>query len=276
MPDINLVLSIPQGAITATSLGIDGLARHRSPGSGKHFKGRKLFADLAVKNLSPDFEFLDEGNWRNAEEDTKSAIAAAAAGNRTKTALSNNAFSCTPISAYKRMFLVKTGGETMEMEHGELLHSFKTHNCHEEMSPEQVAAEAGIDNQPDLRPRLYLVMCPIELLLFSNLTPIEYAWYATHRPGKVFRQVVFTELNTEQTHIAAQSRYRDARNEIESDPDKKTKTVVGDDCMSEIPFHTWMGYSRETEGGLYVADRKHIDLWKFPEEIPAIWERTRG
>ena len=276
MPDINLVLTIPQGAITATSLGIDGLARHRSPGSGKHFKGRKLFVDLAIKDLSPDFEFRDEGNWRNAKTDTESALAAAASGNRTKTALSNNAFSCTPISAYKRMFLVKTGGETMEMEKGQQLHVFKGHNCHEEMSPAQVAAEAGIDNQPDFRPRLYLVMCPIQLLLVSNLTAVEYAWYATHRPGKVFRQVVFTEIQTEQTHLAAQSRYRDAWHEIDADPDKKTKTVVGDDCMNEIPFHTWTGYGRKTDGGLYVADQNHIDMWQFPSELPSTWERVRG
>lgn len=276
MPNTNLILSIPQGAITATSLGIEGLARHRSPGSGKHFKGRKLFVDLAVKNLEPDFDFLNEGNWRDAKGDTIAALTTASKGNRTKTALSNNAFSCTPIHAYKGMFLVKTGGEVMELEQGEQLHEFKGHTCHEEMSPSEVAQEAGIDNQPDLRPRLYLVMCPIELLLVSNLTPVEYAWYATHRPGKVFRQVVFTELQTEQTHLAAQSRYRDARQEIDADPDKKTKTVVGDDCMNEIPFHTWLGYGQQTEGGLYVADHKHIDMWKFPSRIPDNWERARG
>lgn len=274
MPDVNLVLSIPQGAITATSLGIEGLARHRSPGSGRHFKGRKLYIDLAVKDMQPDFRFLDEGNWRDAQADSIAAMASAAAGNRTKTALSNNAFSCTPISAYRKMFLIKTGGAALEMEPTGILHKFTGHHCHEEMSPSQVADEAGIDNQPDLYPRLYLVMCPIELVLFSNLTPIEYAWYATHRPGKVFRQVVFTELIDEPTHLAAQSRYRDARDEINSDPEKKTKTVVGDDCMNEIPYHNWKAYNDRTSSGIYVADKEAISVWRFPEEIPADWERA--
>ncbi len=276
MTDVNLVLNIPQGAITATSLGVEGLARHRSPGSGRHFKGRKLLVDLKVRDMAPDFEFLDEGRWRDAGADAKAALAAAAAGNRTKTALSNNAFSCTPIDAYKSLHLIKTGGEAMELEYSGVLHTFKGHQCHEEMSPSQVTDMAGIDNRKDLSPRLYMVMCPIELVLFSNLTPIEYAWYATHRPGKIFRQVVFTELVNEPTHLAAQSRYSDARQEIESDPEKKTKTVVGDDCMNEIPYHNWKAYHAREESGVYVANREKISIWKFPEEIPVDWERARG
>lgn len=276
MSDSNLILSIPQGNITATSLGIEGFARHRSPGSGKHFKGRKLLVELAVKDLQPDFEFLDEGGWRNPKSDTVAALAAAAAGNRTKTALSNNAFSCTPVTAYKQAYLVKTAGKVMKMDSGILLHKFKESLCTEEMSPDQVAAAAGVPSTEDRRARFYMVMCPIELLLISNLTPIEYAWYATHRPGKVFRQVVFTELHTEQPHLAAQSRYRDALQEITDDPEKKTKTIVSEDCMNELPFHSWLGYHRETEGGLYIANQDHIDLWKFPEEIPTSWERAQG
>ena len=276
MSEIHLILSIPQGAITATSLGIEGLAWHHSPGSGKHFKGRKLFVELAVENGRPDFEYLDEGGWRDAEGDTISALAAAAAGKRTKTALSNNAFSCTPIEAYRRIYLVKTGGEVMEMEPGGQLHVFKQGDCREEMSPAEVAAAAGCPTPKERKRRIYLVMCPIQLLLVSNLTPIEYAWYATHRPGKVFRQVIFTELHTEQSQLAAQSRFTDARLELELQPEKKTKTIVSQDCLNEVPFHTWVGYRRRNEGGLYVADQGHIGLWRFPAEIPLVWERALG
>lgn len=276
MSEIHLILSIPQGVITATSLGIEGLAWHHSPGSGKHFKGRKLFVELAVENGRTDFEYLDEGGWRDAEGDTVSALAAAAAGKRTKTALSNNAFSCTPIEAYRRIYLVKTGGEVMEMEPGGQLHVFKQGDCREEMSPAEVAAAAGCPTPKERKRRIYLVMCPIQLLLVSNLTPIEYAWYATHRPGKVFRQVIFTELHTEQSQLAAQSRFTDARLELELQPEKKTKTIVSQDCLNEVPFHTWVGYRRRNEGGLYVADQSHIGLWRFPAEIPLVWERALG
>lgn len=276
MLDLRLVLSIPQGIITATSLGIHGLARHGSPGSGKHFKGRKLFADLALKDKKPDFFYLDEGRWRDAEGDTAGALAAAAAGKRTKTALSNNAFSCTPIDAYRRLFLVKTAGEVMEMEERIRLHDFPESRCHEEMSPSEVAAAAGIPDTPRRRRRTYLVMCPIQLLLMSNLTPVEYAWYATHRPGKVFRQVVFAELEKELFHMAAQSRFTGAEQELESQPTKKTKTIVSGDCINEVPFHTWSGYGDAREGGLYAADGRHIDVWRFPAEIPAAWDRVIG
>ncbi len=276
MPEVNLVLSIPQGLITATSLGIGGLARHSSPGSGKHFKGRKLFVDLALKGGLPDFEYLDEGGWRNARGDTVNALKAAGEGKRTKTALSNNAFSCTPIKAYRRIYLVKTGGEVMEMEPKGQLHVFKSRDCHEEMSPAQVAEAAGSPVQPRQGCHLYLVMCPIQLILLSNLTPVEYAWYATHRPGKVFRQVIFTELHDEQFQFAAQSRFEDARQELETQPDKKTKTIVSDNCMNEVLFNTWLGYGKSAEGGIYAADQNHIDLWRFPSPIPVNWDRAIG
>lgn len=276
MPEVNLVLSIPQGLITATSLGIAGLARHGSPGSGKHFKGRKLFVDLALKNGLPDFEYLDEGGWRNTRGDTVNAVKAASEGKRTKTALSNNAFSCTPIKAYRSIYLVKTGGEVMEMAPAGQLHAFRSRECHEEMSPAQVAEAAGIPAQHPQGTHLYLVMCPIQLILLSNLTPIEYAWYATHRPGKVFRQVIFTELHDEQFQFAAQSRFEDARAELETHPEKKTKTIVSDNCMNDVLFNTWLGYGKGTEGGIFVADQSHIDLWRFPPVIPVNWDRAIG
>ncbi len=276
MADVNLVLSIPQGTITATSLGVEGFARHRSPGSGKHFKGRKLFADLLTTGLTPGFSFLDEGGWRNSRKDAATALAAAASGNRTKTALSNNGFSCTPVNAYKNVYLVKTAGNVMKMDTRKPLHTFADGKCHEEMSPAQIAEAAGLKEPEARKPRFYMVMCPVELLLVSNLTPAEYAWYATHRPGKIFRQVVFTELNSEQTHLAAQSRYRDAIDELSADPEKKTKTVVSDDCMNEIPFHSWVGFRRRRQGGVFVADSSHIDIWEFPELIPHDWEKAQG
>lgn len=164
----------------------------------------------------------------------------------------------------------------MEMAPGSLLHKFGESGCTEEMSPADVAAAAGVPDTAHRRARFYMVMCPIELLLVSNLTPVEYAWYATHRPGKMFRQVVFTELHTEQPHLAAQSRYIEALKEISDDPEKKTKTIVSEDCMNELPFHSWLGYHRKNQGGLYIANNDHIDLWKFPVELPVAWDRAGG
>lgn len=276
MADLNLILTIPQGVVTATSLGIAGLARHRSPGSGKHFLGRSIFADLAVSNGRPDFEFLNEGGWRDAAGDTQAALDAIRAGKRTKTALSNNGFSCTPVDAYRRCFLVKTGGEVMELElRGEVAH-FRRGDCQEGMSPTEVAEAAGTPDPGRRAPRLYMVLSPIEFLVLSNLTPGEYAWYATHRPGKVFRQVVFAELRADQTHLAAESRFNDAREELLGQPNKKTKTIVFEDCINRVPFPAWVGYHREAPGGLYVADKTRLSLWEFPVEIPRSWERVDG
>ncbi len=276
MSDLNLILSVPQGAITATSMGVEGFARHNSPGSGKHFKGRKLFIDLAINNKLPDFEFLNDGGWRDAETDTTKALKAAASGKHTKTALSNNAFSCTPINAYKQIYLVKTAGKVMALEQGQALHKFKTHNCHEEMSLAEVATAAGCPERKERTTHLYLVMSPIQLLIVSSLTPAEYAWYATHRPGKVFRQLLFAEVQPNQSGLAAESRFTNARHEIDTLPDKKTKTIVSGDCINKVRFQTWLGYENSTEGGLYVANHKQINVWHFPKEIPVNWDRSHG
>jgi len=47
-------------------------------------------------------------------KDTLNALSAMVPGKRTKTALSNNAFSCTPIDAYRHVYLGKTGGQVTE------------------------------------------------------------------------------------------------------------------------------------------------------------------
>ncbi len=277
MAGVNLILTIPQGVMTATSLGVEGLARHRSPGSGKHFRGRKVYVDLALTaDGRPDFEFLDEGGWRDTAGDTAGALTAVSDGKRTKTALSSNAFSCTPLSAHQAAYLVKTGGEVLKLDPHVELQTFASHDCGEEMSPSDISRAVGRPEPAVRRPRLYMVLSPVELLLLSNLTPEEYAWYATHRPGKVFRQVVFTELRADQTQLAALSRYVNARQELEQQPAKKTKTVVSEDSLNEVPFENWLGFSHEERHGLYMADRERIGVWRFPREIPRIWERAAG
>lgn len=275
--ELHLLLVVPYGIVTATSLGIEGYARHRSPGSGKHFSGRTVFADLAITaDDHPDFRFLDEGNWRDAYGDTVAALRAVRSGKRTKTGVSNNGFSCTPVEAYRGCYLVKTGGRMLQMESSKTLISFSNHACDEGMSPEQIANVIGRPSSGHRTPRLYMVLCPIQLIMLSNLTPEEYAWYATHRPGKIFRQVMFTELLSEQPHIAAKSRFENARRELLEKPEKKTKTIAFEDCINHMPFGEWVGYRRETPGGIYAADRNGVSLWQFPTTIPGAWERSEG
>ena len=53
MSNVNLVLIIPQESVIATSLGLEGLAWRLSPGSGRHFRGRAIFADLSISPPTP-------------------------------------------------------------------------------------------------------------------------------------------------------------------------------------------------------------------------------
>jgi len=276
MNEPQLILAIPSGNVTATSLGINGLALRRSPGSGKHFCGRSILIDLPTDGEKPCFDYLDEGGWRNTYADTVAALAGVKAGSRTKTALSSYAFNCIPISAYQSCHLVKTGGATMALGEAELLLNYANHACDERMTTDQVAQAIGQKTAAIRIPRLYMVIRPTQFIMISNLTPEEYAWYATHRPGKIFRQVMFTEIRDEQPQIAAQSLFADARQELEANSTKKTKTIAFEDCLNRVPFQDWIGYRHEARGGLYVGDSNKLTLYPFPADIPHSWHKIEG
>jgi len=275
MNDAQLILTIPHGNVTATNLGVDGLAKRRSPGSGKHFRGRSILIELACDGEQPGFSYLNEGGWRDAQGDSVAALAGVKAGSRTKTALSSAAFCAVPISAYQSCSLVKTGGEVLPLAAPEQLISYTNHGCNERMTAEQVAQTIGRPTPATRTPRLYMVIAPIQFLMLSNLTPEEYGWYATHRPGKIFRQVMFTELGHEEQHVAAQSRYNEAKQELTEKVTKKTKSIAFEDCMNQIPFEHWVGYHQKAAGGLYVGDRNGLSLYPFPT-IPHTWDKVEG
>jgi hypothetical protein len=274
MERLNLVLTIPHGSVLATGLGIEGLAHHLSPGSGRHFHGRAIYVDLALADGAAAFSYLEEGGWRDAAGDTARAIQEVRSGRRTKTALSSNAFTVTPFEAHRKVFLVKTGGQVLEMGEAAEVARFEPAPCRESMAPGEVAKAIGAAEPTRREPRLYAIFAPLELLVLSNLTPIEYAWYATHRPGKIFRQVCFTEIRADQTQLAASSRYENARAEIRDNPKKKTKTVAVQDLLNAVAFEEWVGYGDPTAGGLYFGDRNRLVRTAFPVEISHAWEKA--
>jgi hypothetical protein len=276
MGQVNLILNIPHGSVTATSLGIEAYALHRSPGSGKHFRGKTVMVDLGLDGDRPAFRFHEEGGWRDPDGDAVAALAAVRSGKRTKTALSNDGFNITPPGAYRGINLVKTGGAVLPMASPVRLQDYVNHACHEELTPDQVARSIGRPSPASRAPRLFMVLAPTQFLLMTNLTPEEYGWYATHRPGKIFRRLMFAELREEQDELAANSRYDEARQELKTNPEKKTKSVVFGECFNEVPFRDWVGYGEDLRGGLYVGDRDGITLWPFPKSIPRSWDRLIG
>lgn len=271
MPESCLVLTLPVGNLTATSLGVAGYALHQRPGSGKHFIGHTVFAQL--RPLA-EFEFLDEGSWRAAADDAAMALRATDGGKKTKTALSNNALLTVPISAFSTLYLGKTGGELLALAGPTPLGTFGAGDSEENMTPADVAAAIGQPMAAPRTPRLYMVLAPVQFLVLSSLTPTEYTWYATHRAGKCFRQVVFTELAFDPPNLVNQGRFHAAREELVTDPDKKTKTVVNGEIYNHVPFESWVGYDGAKPGGLYVGDRSCAQLWRFPQPIPFAWNRA--
>jgi hypothetical protein len=232
--------------------------------------------DLALESDRPAFRFDEEGGWRDSNGDAAAALAAVRLGKRTKTALSNYGFNITPLGAYRSVNLVKPGGAVLRMAEPVRLLEYVNHACHEELTTDQVARSIGRPSPTGRTPRLFMILAPAQFLLMTNLTPEEYGWYATHRPGKIFRRLMFTELREEQDEIAAASRYDEAREELEANPKKKTKSVVFGECLNEVPFRDWVGHGDDAHGGLYVGNRDEISLWPFPKTIPRSWDLLNG
>ena len=222
----------------------------------------------------PAFTYLDEGGWRDAMADTLMAIRAAQSGKRTKTALSNTGFNCTPLSAYRRVYLAKTSGALLELQPGEQIARFQGRASAENLSPDQVAQVAELPAVEKRRTHYYLVISPVEMLILSNLNPAEYVWYATHRTGKLFRQVLFAELSHHMRDLATRDVFETALKELTEKPMKKTKTVMLGECFARIPYSGWKGYREDAVGGLYGGDRDGACLWRFPKEIPHAFERA--
>jgi hypothetical protein len=277
MSDSNLILSIPQASVVATSLDVEGFARHRSPGAGRYFENKAVYVQLAMKDGKPGFSFREEGGWRDTAGDTASALRSVAGGRkRTKTALSNSAFSIVPADSFRAVALAKTGGQVLQLQGPNVLARYASHSYDwgKGLSSDEVAKAAGTARPAARTPRLYLILAPIELVVLSNLTPEEYGWYATHRPGKVFRQVAFTELQSGGRGLVADTVYEEAQKELAEDPSKKTKTVFTGPALNRVPFQSWAGYQGDAPGGVYVADREGIALWKLPATRPTAWDRA--
>jgi hypothetical protein len=275
--NVKLILTIPQGALVATSLGVEGFAQHRSPGAGRFFEGRAVYVDVAVRDGRPAFAPLDEGGWRDAAGDTAAAIAACAEPKkRTKTALSNSAFSVTPIQGYTGIYLAKTGGQVLPMEAPVELARFASHEFKPGAESDDIARAAGLAPPAERHPHMYMVLAPLEFVVLSNLTPAEYAWYALHRPGKVFRQVMFTELKPSPRGLVAESVYEDARRELTARPSKKTKTLYAASALNRVGYVAWLGCDGTAAGGVYCGTRDMVQLWAFPPKHPSQWDRADG
>ncbi|MBI5547426.1 MAG: hypothetical protein HY901_26385 [Deltaproteobacteria bacterium] len=273
---VMLIATLPQAALVATSLTIEGLGWHRSPGSAKHFHGRSVFLQLPHDHGKPEFPFLDEGGWRDAAADTTEALKAALGGKKTKTALSNNALHCVPIDAARRCWLVKTSGRALEMNGPHELMRFTNHTCNEALTPNEVASCVGRPPIAAREPRFYMMLAPLEMLVLSNLTPCEYAWYATHRPGKVCRHLAFVEVaSVAKRQLVAEGVLAEAMDELVK-KGKKTKTLASGDLLNRVLFQDWIGYANPSEGGLYLADREHLMAWRFPTTVPSQWSRADG
>ena len=75
-------------------------------------------------------------------------------GKRTKTALSNSALNCTPLTAFAHVYLAKSSGDLLELQPGECIARFKGHASAEKLAPDQLAEVACLSPTANRRPPL--------------------------------------------------------------------------------------------------------------------------
>ncbi len=104
-----------------------------------------------------------------------------------------------------------------------------------------------------------MVVVPTDFLVLSSLTPVGYAWYPTHRPGKIFRHILFAELDESKVghaFLVAEEICRSAYTELTMYRKKKAKTIIMGNRLNRIPFTTWVGYDREEPGDCTSETRR--------------------
>ena len=201
----------PNEALVASQLTPEEFGQHYSIGSPRHFTGKVIFAEVDIKYRHESFR-IDE-----YLKLTESGIPGRP--KRTKFVKSYRVLEHMDLSALGQLFLVSTGGAVL-----------------------------GLDKAPLPEPsrvkhvRLYQEICPLQLLVASNLEPERFGHYITEETwSKGAPKIFFTQYDIDVEGTVASNEVHaynmgplpnvnptnlpTALAELQEDPKKKTKTV---------------------------------------------------
>jgi hypothetical protein len=234
----------PNEALVASQLSPEAFGRHYSVGSPRHFQSKVIFAeiDCAYRN-----EYLRIDEYLKETESGKPGIP-----KRTKFVKSYRVLEHVDFEALRKLYLVTTDGATLGIERGE--------------EPESTGAQGRL--------RVYQEICPLRLLVVSNLNPHDFGSHITKESwSKGAPRIFFTQYDIDVEAVVSRNEIHafntgplpnvnpnnlpEALKELHADPNKKTKTV------SLNPNLDVMSY-KAIQPGFWFADGSATVFYRMP------------
>jgi hypothetical protein len=204
------MILFPNEALVASQLSPEEFGKHYSIGSPRHFMGKVIFAELDI-SFRDDYFKIDEFLTQTEAEGRLK---------RTKFVKSYRVLEHVDFSALQKLYLVTTDGAVLGL---------------------------GKSQEPpgwgqSGRVRVYQEICPLRLLVASNLNPPEFGRYITEETwSKGAPKIFFTQYDLDVEAVVSRNEVRafnmgplpnvnptnlpTALKELKADPAKKTKTV---------------------------------------------------
>ncbi len=215
------LILFPNHALVASQLAPEDFAQHYQVGSNRHYRGKLIFASL---NPSFRHEFF-QIDWAIGElvphPDGRPKA--------TKFISSYRVLEHVPLSAFEKLYLATTEGFLLGLEKGKSLEKF----------------EDGL--------QIYAEICPVNLLVLTRYNPEEFGRYIAHpKNPKGVPKLFFAQIDQDISEFLTRfeknpfihspipglhpSKLRDAVQEFQDDPEKKTKGISLYFSLMQISF----------------------------------------
>ncbi len=235
----------PNEALVASQLSPDEFGQHYAVGSSKHFSGKVIFAEIDI-NFRNEYFQIDQYLER-----TDSGVPGVP--KKTKFIKSYRVLEHIELSAFQNLYLVTVDGQVLGLE--------KTQDFARFHQPKRI--------------RIYQEICPLQLLVASNLDPVQFSGYITKETeSKGAPKLFFTQYNVEVEDVM---KHRQARPlptsplpnvnptnlnvallELAGDPTKRTKTISLNEIFDRISYS-------KIKHGFWLADEKDLLFYAMPE-----------
>lgn len=236
----------PNEALVASELSPGEFGKHYAVGSPKHFSGKVVFAEINM-NFRNDFFQIEEYLKK-----TDSGIPGIP--KKTKFIKSYRVLEHVKIDSIENLYLVTVDGHVLGLQKSDDFSRFH--------QPKKI--------------RIYQEICPLQLLVASNLDPMQFGKYITQETeSKGAPKIFFTQYNLNIEEILqtkdAQSlsampvpnvnptHLRMAIMELVADPDKRTKTISLNEVFGQISF-------KMIRHGFWLADGERLIFFPMPSE----------
>jgi hypothetical protein len=234
----------PNEALVASQLSPEAFGDHYSIGSPRHFTGKVIFAEVDIAFRS---EYLRIDEYLAQTESGRPG-----APKRTKFVRSYRVLEHIDLAALRKLYLVTTDGAVLGLD----------------QSPEP-ASYGGAG-----RVRVYQEICPLRLLVASNLDPRQFGTYITDGTwSKGAPKIFFTQFDIDVEDIVGRNEVQafnmgplpnvshlslpTALKELQADPKKKTKTVSLNPSLDSVSY-------KHIQPGFWFSDGHTSIFYRMP------------